>query len=750
MADDGPAAPTSGYTSPMQLRVMDDGRVQVTFDVEDVPPPPAFRAAAAEGAGAADEGVSEAEAANLAEGHLLAADEIEALKEEAVAVIAEKLDQGHIVEPAELAMLKEVAATHRSSSPIRPRITFNFSATGMSSLSIALVEEDGGSSSSGDGDGGGGTADAKVADAVTREAIDAAVGPAGKSDPKPPAAGASKPKPGRPAGRVERGSKDSKDGGGKASSSARSSKESGEKEKAEKAEKAAAEKAQRAEAAKAKKKAEAEAKKKAEAEAEAKKAEAEKAKRAAATEAKKKKPAAEAAAGASKAAKKPPAASSGRGQGGRAAAAAGGGGGAGGGGAGDSKEGFHDHFPMAPAGLLLAGPGPGGDTTFLHPDELEALAGPADADDVANWEAVMAQGGHGSASGGFARRSEYLLPMEPPNLGERRLLQVERQRASRPAEPLMTPLFESGAGYGGQERHAHLHGRLVSRAELEAAGPRSRSVHELAQARRMRAEAQRRDRHTAQLAQQSYEEEHVLHARRQAAAEREREMLQLEMQLAEAVNSKRSTLQQHSDSQMDPSAYELEALQEEAISSVVQHLTPFSLNRNLPWQIYATRPKRFARVPGGSGVTESASAVDAALMGLAAPPGALMGLAAPPAHASMGMGGGPDGGGGMGPVGGPDGGGPSMYGLSDPFDGGESAVPPQDRHRAVLRSVYDKPTKPPRRGYPGAGGGVAGGVSPRGGFLPPIDAWPSPRRSQQRNDGRALSPRVMGAIGSYY
>ena len=31
----------------------------------------------------------------------------------------------------------------------------------------------------------------------------------------------------------------------------------------------------------------------------------------------------------------------------------------------------------------------------------------------------------------------------------------------------------------------------------------------------------------------------------------------------------------------------------EVVSSMTQHLTPFSLNRNLPWQIYATRPKRF-------------------------------------------------------------------------------------------------------------------------------------------------------------
>ena len=42
-------------------------------------------------------------------------------------------------------------------------------------------------------------------------------------------------------------------------------------------------------------------------------------------------------------------------------------------------------------------------------------------------------------------------------------------------------------------------------------------------------------------------------------------------------------------------SYELEQLEEEAISSVVQHLSPFGLNRNLPWQIYATRPKRFHR-----------------------------------------------------------------------------------------------------------------------------------------------------------
>ena len=42
-----------------------------------------------------------------------------------------------------------------------------------------------------------------------------------------------------------------------------------------------------------------------------------------------------------------------------------------------------------------------------------------------------------------------------------------------------------------------------------------------------------------------------------------------------------------------------EMLREEAVQSVVQHLSAFGLNRNLPWQIYATRPKRFTRGPLG-------------------------------------------------------------------------------------------------------------------------------------------------------
>ena len=40
-------------------------------------------------------------------------------------------------------------------------------------------------------------------------------------------------------------------------------------------------------------------------------------------------------------------------------------------------------------------------------------------------------------------------------------------------------------------------------------------------------------------------------------------------------------------------------LREESVQSVVQHLSAFGLNRNLPWQIYATRPKRFTRGPLG-------------------------------------------------------------------------------------------------------------------------------------------------------
>ena len=211
----------------------------------------------------------------------------------------------------------------------------------------------------------------------------------------------------------------------------------------------------------------------------------------------------------------------------------------------------------------------------------------------------------------------------------------------------------------------------------------------------------------------------LMESRRQAMLVRQQEMAALEARLAAAVNSKRSQLQQHMDEGMDP-----ELLQEEAISSVVQHLSPFGLNRNLPWQIYATRPKRFARPPGA--VAESAAAADAALLG---------------------MGSGYNGE-------------PSFYGFGeDGYDGGDSAVP-RGPQRAVLRSVYDKPTRPRK------GGSRTTRLRDNYGMLPPVrgaepagmpgevrDAWPSPRGgagAQAVNAARALSPRVMAPVGAYY
>jgi len=67
-----------------------------------------------------------------------------------------------------------------------------------------------------------------------------------------------------------------------------------------------------------------------------------------------------------------------------------------------------------------------------------------------------------------------------------------------------------------------------------------------------------------------------------ARLEREVEMRSLEAKLADMTQQRHTAY-----------AEEAETLQEDAVQSVVQHLSSFGLNRNLPWQIYATRPKRF-------------------------------------------------------------------------------------------------------------------------------------------------------------
>jgi hypothetical protein len=151
-----------------------------------------------------------------------------------------------------------------------------------------------------------------------------------------------------------------------------------------------------------------------------------------------------------------------------------------------------------------------------------------------------------------------------------------------------------------------------------------------------------------------------------------------------------------------------EDVEEEAVHSVVQHLTPFGLNRNLPWQIYATRPKRFAHA--AEALADGASAME----------------------------------------------------LSDALDniGGHAALrraadaEPYRQDPGVLAAVYDRTARPeasPRSRRSRADGGLppVRGAEPRPHGV--AAAWLSPR-SLQAHKARAARPhsaRVMHAVGSY-
>ena len=700
----------------------------------------------------------------LEEGHMLDGDEVAQLKEAAAAELTARLSDGHLLQPDEIAVLRDGGSRRKPGSPsMKLQMSFDGGVHLDWRVEDPMEEEQAGEGAQAAAAGGASektaaprrrsrdSADERAtASAVTEEAIDAAIAsspePARPAPPAivpvPPNADVPKPKPGRPTGRKDRASTDSKASvassgkasiasstkGGKAAGSAAGSKKGdagtdAEEEKAKEQQRAERERkaAERAEAAQ-KVEAERKAAQKAEAEAKARakaKAEAEAQAKQAAKEAERK---------AAKAAKEA-----------KAQAAQG--------------EAYQDHFPMAPAGLLLSGTDHA-DATLMHPDDLEAMG---ELDGMGGYPGGYLGGGSSEMNVAYYNRRQYLLPLEPPNAGERKLLAAERARSGRPAEPLMTPLFESGHGYIGQERHAHLHGRLVSRAELEAAGPRSRLAHQHAEERRAAKEERRQAEAEAMAAYHSYEDELLMDARQKAAAQREREMRQLEARLAEAMAIKQqgrsrrggggsgvnsnatSQMQSQTEEALNAAAHEeemrmrAEAEEEEAmfmmnaqesIYSVVQHLSPFSLNRNLPWQIYATRPKRFAR-PGPDqlmGAGGGSSYAGGAGQCLADP----LAQAAAAAEQS------------------------SLYGLGDDaFDGGDSSVP-HYHARAVLRSVYDKPSAAPRR-RPGGGGGKL----QQHGLLPPIDAWGSPRggrpspRAPPAN-GRALSPRVLQPVGSYY
>ena len=177
---------------------------------------------------------------------------------------------------------------------------------------------------------------------------------------------------------------------------------------------------------------------------------------------------------------------------------------------------------------------------------------------------------------------------------------------------------------------------------------------------------------------------------------------------------------------------ENELVEEEAISSVVQHLSPFGINRNLPWQIYATRPKRFSPLsvsePGdatnGADASHSYEAYRAEESGRYSPFRGAPQLPQMPSGIGCGL-----------------------------YDGGSSSIgEAAGRHSlngpAVLRSVYGQPIGPHgarRYGtaqmvhFPPVRGAVAAIPG-----APIRSCWASPREPQ-----RLSSPRVLRAPGAY-
>jgi len=152
-----------------------------------------------------------------------------------------------------------------------------------------------------------------------------------------------------------------------------------------------------------------------------------------------------------------------------------------------------------------------------------------------------------------------------------REIERERQRAAATIAPLLAPLFEA------------------ERRELER--------------RECLLEQQRWQK---MMEQQEKLVQAGITAMSVARQEREVEMRSLEAKLAEMTQQRHTAY-----------AEEAETLQEDAVQSVVQHLSSFGLNRNLPWHIYATRPKRFGRggaaapaAPAGPPPLDAASAVE--------------------------------------------------------------------------------------------------------------------------------------------
>ena len=315
----------------------------------------------------------------------------------------------------------------------------------------------------------------------------------------------------------------------------------------------------------------------------------------------------------------------------------------------------------------------------------------------------------------------------PPANNEARQLQAERARLQRGVDPLLTPLLDE---------------RLLLHDEMDAEAPgAAQRVQMLTEGVPPRhAKAQKgyarvpRPPDGGYVAYTSgglsYEEQMRLD-RREAMRQRDAEMAALEARLAlvyaDGGGASHYDHQHVSMEDADGSSL-IPDIDAEAVSSVVQHLSAFGLNRNLPWQLYATRHKRFERPAPTENATYGANpAVDA--NGIEPSRGVTLSDSPPlpPAYSNN-----------------------SAYG---PIDGGDSAIHP----RRYTGSTYYSRSKLPRQ--------MRMHMRPEGAMLPhirgaerfdygpgaPKAAWGSPRSGQHAvHAARLMSPRVLYAAGSYY
>jgi len=306
-------------------------------------------------------------------------------------------------------------------------------------------------------------------------------------------------------------------------------------------------------------------------------------------------------------------------------------------------------------------------------------------------------------------------------------IRPEQARAESTIEPLLTPLLESDRRTFSDEQR-RIESRLLAKAGLEGILPA------------MVSEAEHSSFYNQpSIMQPPPPSEEVLEVRRRAAQLREAEILALESKLQEAIGQR----QRHGTA--DTEARAAEIVEEEAVSSVVQHLTPFGLNRNLPWQIYATRQKRFVKPSAGT-APPTASGYASGYTTAESDP--MVQQMAQMHQMPM-----------------PEG------GLAGGYAGFEAAYADSAalrNGRTLLRSVYDQPARPARRSHSPVRRRPRsyehGALLPDG--LPPVKgaepwsgtggaarlAWSSPRGGPGHalRAARAESPRAMRAPGSYY